>query len=330
MTVAVTAADRRGSAAPPPRRVAPVAVRLLLLALLPLLVALLYWRGQQYDPSLLDFKSGGSALTALLPRQVDLWQREPTLRQFGKENLYEYVNGHAEYFLGAGFRALVVAEYRLPTDTRQPSLVVDLYDMGEPLSAFGVLMDENGATGRPVAVGDAGLQGERSIGFIAGPYYVKLAAFADHLPIEGVAQAVHQALGKGPQASGKASLVFAFPELGTVTATRFVKENYHGWRFLQRVVERHFQRADGTVIQAFRVPVAPQQKADLEQQFLAFFRQEGTAVTETKEADLRILQIADRYEGDWLLVPLEGFWLGVFHPLDEDLRGALQAFARRG
>ncbi|MEO5354462.1 MAG: hypothetical protein H7835_14770 [Magnetococcus sp. XQGC-1] len=315
---------------PPVRRSAPAWVRLLLLALLPLLASLLYWRGQQYDPTLLDFKSGGSRLTALLPLQAEEWRRQEGVRQFGKENLYEYINGHAEYFLGAGFRTLAVAEYRLPTDGQQPSAVVDLYDMGEPLNAFGVLMDEMGAAGQAVEVGAAGLQAPRSLGFIAGPYYVKLAAFADSLSLLPLAQAVHQTLQQGGGALGKASLGVLFPDLGAVTGTRFIKENYRGWSFLQRVVERRFTRADGAQLVAFAVAGPPAQMAQLEQAFLDFFRQEETPVRETREGKLRILQIQDRYEGDWILLPLAGGWLGIFHPLDEPLRDQLRGVAPHG
>ncbi|MBF0462395.1 MAG: hypothetical protein HQL87_13500 [Magnetococcales bacterium] len=326
-----TATDPAATGLPPARHAAPVVVRLLLLALLPLLAAVLYERGQQYDPTLLNFKSAGHPLTTFLPKQVENWRREEAVRSFDKANLYEYVDGHAEYFLSAGFRALAVAEYRLPTDTQQPSAVLDLYDMGEPLNAFGTLMDEIGTNGQPVAVGEAGFQNRRGLGFISGPYYVKLAAFADDLPLLAVAQAVERALhqGAGPS-TGKLSLDGLFPDLGTVVATRFIKENYHGWNFLQRVVERSFKRADGVVIQAFSVTGTPEQMATLEQAMVAFFRQEGTAVTERREEGMRILQIADRYEGDWIVVPLARGWLGIFHPWEDAWKIPLKAFAPHG
>lgn len=315
---------------PSQRPSAPVAVRLLLLALLPLLAALLYWRGQHYDPALLDFKSAGTTLSRFLPTEAENWRRAESVRLFGKENLYEYINGHAEYFLSAGFRSLAVAEYRLPTDGKQPSAVVDLYDMGEPLNALGVLMDEMGS-GQPIQVGDMGFQANRGVGFIAGPYYVKLAAFADGLPLLTVALAVRQALQKsaGPSLE-RGALDGLFPNLGTVTTTRFIKENYHGWSFLQRVVERGFQRSDGRVIQAFSVLGTLAQKRAWGEAFLIFFRQEGSVVTEIQVEGITILQIADRYEGDWILIPLERGWLGIFQPWDEGLQEPLKLFLSHG
>ncbi|MEO5376769.1 MAG: hypothetical protein H7832_03140 [Magnetococcus sp. DMHC-6] len=310
---------------------APVAVRGVLLALLPLLAALLYWQGQQVDSSLLDFQSGGHTLTAFLPKQVEKWQREERVRSFNSANLYEYVNGHAEYFLSAGFRALTVAEYRLPTDDKQPSLVLDLYDLGDPLNAFGILMDEMGSSGQPVAVGDAGFVNRRSLGFMAGSYYVKLAAFADDLSLQVVAQAVAKSIqnGTGPSPD-KISFDRLFPDLGTLVTTRFIKENYHGWSFLQRVVERSFKQADGTVIQAFVVTGTPEQMLQLEQTLINFFKQEGSAISARQEEGIRLVQIADRYEGDWFVVPLKRSLLGIFHPWDDHFKKPFKAFIPHG
>ncbi len=292
---------------------------------------LLYWRGQIYDPALLQFKGGGLSLGALLPDTVEPWQRLPALRAFSKNNLYEYINGHAEYFLAAGFRSLTVAEYRLPTDGQQPSAVVDFYDMGEPLNAFGALVDEVGG-GQAIALGEGAFAGPRTLGFLAGRYYVKVAAFADGMPLLPLAEALLQGLRKGSagQSGGELSLDRLFPDLGKVTATRYIKENYRGWSFLQRVVERRFQRADGREGQMFAVTVNEAQQAALEQAFRAFCQQEGIAIQALQEGGVRLWQLSDPYEGDWLLLPLRGQWLGIFQPLDTTILEALRRFLGHG
>ncbi len=311
------------------RREAPLWVRLFLLLLLPLLAGLLYWRGQIYDPALLSFKGGGGSLVALLPDQVSPWQRVAAVRSFSKSNLYEYINGHAEYFLSAGFRALTVLEYRLPGDGQQPSAVVDVYDMGEPLNAFGVLVDEVGG-GQSLPLGDGAFGGPRSLGFLSGHYYVKLAAFADGVPLHTLAEGVLQGLRKGSEGAGMLSLDGLFLEMGKVLATRFVKENYRGWSFLQRVVERRFQRPDGQEGTQFALVVSAEQQAGLEQALRSFCAQEGMAIQESVVAGWRVLQMHDPYEGDWLVVMMPGQWLGLFQPLDEGLEEALKRFARHG
>src|SRR5271157_2779038 len=104
----------------------PLRYRLLLLGLLPCIAAVLYVRGQSYDPALIDFKTAaGPVIPAVsAPRQpvekalpAPILQEIAGFRLLGKEhrytkdNLYEHVDGHAEYFIGAGFAGLTVTEY---------------------------------------------------------------------------------------------------------------------------------------------------------------------------------------------------------------------------
>ena len=91
---------------------APPLVRALLIALLPILALLFYLDGQNYDPGLVDFQSGEatafSPAADLFPETIAGLTRTGQIRRFGKDDLYEYINGHADYFIGAGFRGLAV------------------------------------------------------------------------------------------------------------------------------------------------------------------------------------------------------------------------------
>ena len=107
---------------------APPAVRLLLIVLLPIIALLLYLDGQVYDPDLLDFgpaNSAGKADPQLFPDRIAGLERSGQIRWFDKGNLYEYINGHAEYFIGAGFQALSVGEYGADRDS-EPKVVINL------------------------------------------------------------------------------------------------------------------------------------------------------------------------------------------------------------
>ena len=70
--------------------------------------------GQTYDPALIQFQSSLSQTDPALsffPDKITEFSRIGQIRTFTKENLYEYVNGHAEYFISAGFSRLSVGEY---------------------------------------------------------------------------------------------------------------------------------------------------------------------------------------------------------------------------
>jgi len=61
-----------------------------------------------------------------LPASLGGRQRVGAPRPFSRDTLYEYVNGHAEYYLSAGFEGLAVGEYGADAQG-QPSLVVNLW-----------------------------------------------------------------------------------------------------------------------------------------------------------------------------------------------------------
>jgi len=63
--------------------------------------------------------------------------------RYGPDNLWEYINGAAELFLTYGFQELVV----LDLENDEAALSVSVYDMGQPLHAFGIYESEKPADG---------------------------------------------------------------------------------------------------------------------------------------------------------------------------------------
>lgn len=61
--------------------------------------------------------------------------------RYGREDLWEYINGAAELFLTYRFRDLVVADF----EQGDGALTISLYDMGSPLDAFGIYETEKPA-----------------------------------------------------------------------------------------------------------------------------------------------------------------------------------------
>ncbi|MBF0589091.1 MAG: hypothetical protein HQL53_08190 [Magnetococcales bacterium] len=310
---------------PARQQMTPTAVLLFLLALLPVIALGLYWFGQDYDPGLLHFKRGAGLgkVENAFPKRLGSYARIGPVRPYDRDNLYEYVNGHAEFFIGAGFKGLLVGEYATSADAKQPLAVVDLFDMGKPLHAFGVLMSEAGEQNTPLTLGDMAFAEGRSLIAIKGSYYLKLAAFADDVPLAEIATGVMARL-KRDAAEG---LNFRFPDFGAEQGTRFIKENYHGLEFLQNVIEKRFQWQDKR-LKAFLVTGQPKQIAGLRRSFLQFFASDGLDVTPYKEGPegVELLTIDDPYEGAWFLMLQKERLYGVFHPLDDALLVRIRDF----
>ncbi len=296
-------------AVPPPQ---PAAwVRAGLLALLPALLGMVWWTGQSFDPGLIRFEAKKAAKAAALPSAVAGHARAGPARTFNVDTLYEYVNGHAEYYIKAGFEELTTAEYG-PAD--KPVLVVDAFDMGKPLHAFGVLMDEAGKDRKAIDVGDMGFKDGGGIRFIAGRHYVRITFFAP------VADPVRAARDVGLEKRGAPGQAFRFPDYGKITATRFIKENYRGLDFLADVVERDFETGSGTFT-AFLV--LGDGGPDAAKALLDFLKSDGIAVEARDIPGGTVHLIDDPYEGPWFAALVDGRLTGGFGALTPDLEKVL-------
>jgi hypothetical protein len=80
-------------------------------------------------------EKGITDLILLLPEEVDGWKASQKDGLYGRDNLYDYINGGAELYLSFGFKRVINRTYERP---KQPDIVVDLFDMGTSKNAYGV------------------------------------------------------------------------------------------------------------------------------------------------------------------------------------------------
>ena len=80
-------------------------------------------------------EQGVSNPASLLPDQVDGWKASQKDGIYGRDNLYDYINGGAELYLSYGFKKCINRTFLRP---EQPDIVVDLLDMGALQNAYGV------------------------------------------------------------------------------------------------------------------------------------------------------------------------------------------------
>lgn len=80
-----------------------------------------------------------------LPRTVGPWTRSEATRTISAENIFEYMDGAGELYIGYRFDRIEVAEYAAPGEK---NILVELYFMKTPDDAFGLLSLDWG--GNPV------------------------------------------------------------------------------------------------------------------------------------------------------------------------------------
>ncbi|MFZ2053302.1 MAG: DUF6599 family protein [Candidatus Aminicenantales bacterium] len=80
-----------------------------------------------------------------LPQAVGPWTRSETARTISAENIFEYMDGAGEIYIGYRFDRLEITEYSAPGEK---NILVELYFMKTPDDAFGLLSLDWG--GEPV------------------------------------------------------------------------------------------------------------------------------------------------------------------------------------
>lgn len=291
--------------------------RLLLLLLLPAVAAAIYIKGQRYDPALITFKPlSEDAASINLPREIEGFSIGSQPRSYNKENLYEYINGHAEYFIGAGFVSLSVGEYtKKGSEQAQPDATAEIYDMGKDIHAFGIIADETGKDYKEIKIGAKGVKSPQGISFIKGRYYVKISSFTKDAPLIKIAEAVEKNISERSDAFSAFS---RFPALGEVIGTRFIKEAYRGLDFLPNVLEKEY-RVKGKRIQIFLVTGSEREMERLGAAFFDFFKKTDVKYQTVEKYNKRFYKIIDPYEGDWYLLPSNDAIFGIYGAENDEL-----------
>jgi hypothetical protein len=313
----------------------PLKYRLLLIGLLPLIAGVLYFRGQKYDPALIDFKTTPrqevpGPLTSPqtleepqpLPANQDVAQDISGFRKMGesrrytRENLYEHVDGHAEYFISAGFQVLTVTNYiSAGSKAKEAEIQAEVFDMGRSIQAFGVLADESGEDPPAVSVGTMGYKTSGGVSYIKGRYYVKISALSPNTPVIKFAKTFAETLSAG----GDSFQVFSkFPDIGKVLHTRFSKEGYRGLDFLHNVIEREYLRGSGKIKIALMAE-SDHEARSLLASFLEYFGKSGTRYEKTGRSAIDVYKVMDKYEGNWFLIRSRNAVFGVFGTDDEEI-----------
>jgi len=95
-------------------------------------------------------KSEMKAQKINLPKTVGSWTRPDSPRRVTSQNIFDYMNGAGELYVGYRFEHLEVYEY---TSSQEDDILVELYFMSTSDDAFGLLSLDWG--GEPVALSDS-------------------------------------------------------------------------------------------------------------------------------------------------------------------------------
>jgi hypothetical protein len=255
------------------------------------------------------------ASESVLPGDGELpgWSLTTEPEHYLADNLWEYINGQADFFIDYGFVRVDTAEYRHSEESF--SVVLEVYRMGRPQEAFGIFAAERTRDDRPLEIGAGAYLGANVLGFWQGERYVKLTSFDEGAAVEqrliGLAEAISSRI---PDQGGELATLALFPGDGRVEASeRFIPKNFLGQPYLTDAY-RVDSIIDGDNVQLFIVETGSPTEAQTHFKHLEDFYRQRNPDQATVETD-----------GDLPMLIVDGPSKMVVFQLDRHLGGAITA-----
>lgn len=122
-------------------------------------------------PGGLSMGKGTSDLALLLPDTILGWKVAREDGRYGRDTLYDYIDGGAELYLSYGFKRVINRTY---VKANQPDMVVDIFDMDTSQNAYGVFSHSMETVEDTFGQGSQSSEG--LVLFWKGPYYISIMA----------------------------------------------------------------------------------------------------------------------------------------------------------
>ena len=219
---------------------------------------------------------------------------------FYGRNLWEYIDGAAESFHAYRFVALIHQDYVIG----DAEITVDIYDMSNPLLAFGMYASERSPEYSFLDVGAEGYGDELGLNFFQDRYYVKLTIFSESdstLPLlEKVARKISENIGTGKNLP---NLFSRFPDTNRIARSeQYFFQAPFGYSFLSPVFCVQYRNGEGTSILMVAVtqsqPEAVQQGRKLEDHF-----KESGRIERIPEMGEHAFRAMSSYQTETIVVP---------------------------
>jgi hypothetical protein len=109
------------------------------------------------------------SLAASLPRKLGAWTAKDPDGVYDRETIFDYINGAGEVYRAYNMQTCLSRRYAMPGE---PTIVMDIFDMGTSRDAFGVFTHDR--EGEPVDAGQEGLYRPGWLAFWKGRFFVSI------------------------------------------------------------------------------------------------------------------------------------------------------------
>jgi len=161
------------------------------------------------------------------------WKASPDKKFYNQENLYDYINGASDFYLGYKFQDLWVVDY---TNMHGQLVTLEIYRHLNSDCAFGIYAEERPLHSRLQKIGAEGFFESGAVYSLAGAYYMKVfngkPAASDTALID-FAKRAGEIVGRGSELP---VVLNRFPmESKIERSERYVAENFLRYEFFNEV-----------------------------------------------------------------------------------------------
>jgi hypothetical protein len=269
----------------------------------------------------LVFTIAGLFFLRILTAQDDVFSKFPEYDGFSKkinpvvyvpENLWDYIDGAADAYLGFGFLDLHMAYYR---KNKKVSVRVEIYRHSDRNNSFGVYANERFPDYHFINCGVQGYQQGNILNFYSDIYYVKIYGSTSEEPVIKAMNDIAIILSKNLGGNtGYPEVLKRFPIEGKIiNKESYCAVNFMGYNFYNSVFVSEYQSGEN-VFRIFLLKEGNQEEC--RKIINKHFENAGLVAGEIKQ---RVINIPDPYNGKvWLYWKADEIW-GITDLNDDDI-----------
>jgi hypothetical protein len=185
------------------------------------------------------------------PGFAEGWVIKEKIDIYNEKDLYKYINGEAELYYPYGFKALATTVY-VRNDNPEVGIVVDIYEMGSPIDAFGIYSRYRDPDEEQVNIGTEGFMNDSQLLFAKDSYFVRLSPSGTVTLEKTIFLTCAQSVAKripGGSSPLKALDILKIPEITPKTET-YIAQGVLGYAFFKKGLAAD-AKLDGNAIRAF-------------------------------------------------------------------------------
>ncbi len=258
------------------------------------------------------------------------WERERSPAYYVPDNLYKYIDGAAELYFDYGFKQLIATPY-LYREKEGTTLIVDIYNMGSRLNAFGIYSCYRNSEAQFLKIGAEAFLTNYALAFYKGKFFVYLQTGTPSpetsSAMRKAAQLIEEKILEPSEPPGELKYL---PRKNLIAGTpRYMSERLLGYHFLPGGLQAQYL-SEGTKVLLFVALSSSAQQAETSlRKYSEHIKKAGQGLTFLTGFSGETFSAADPYYGKTIVSRYEEFIVGATNLPDFKegellLRAALQ------